>query len=53
MNATAAERATGEQKVLCTYECDEGVRQLVGRGRPAAGDGPDRARLSVAFPRSA
>jgi hypothetical protein len=33
MNATAAKRAAGEQKVLCTYECDEGVRQDARRAK--------------------
>jgi hypothetical protein len=44
MNATRAARpATGEQKVLATYECDEGTRQLVGQridGRVALSDIP-------------
>jgi hypothetical protein len=44
MNATRAGRpATGEQKVLATYECDEGTRQLVGQridGRVALSDIP-------------
>jgi hypothetical protein len=41
MNATAP--ATGEQKVLADYECDEGTRQLVGQridGRVALSDMP-------------
>jgi hypothetical protein len=41
MDATAP--ATGEQKVLATYECDEGTRQLVGQriaGRVALSDMP-------------
>jgi hypothetical protein len=45
MNATsaAAGPATGEQKVLATYECDEGTRQLVGQridGQVALSDIP-------------
>jgi hypothetical protein len=44
MNATAAARpATGEPKVLATYECDEGTRQLVGQridGQVALSDIP-------------
>ena len=32
MSATATtEKATGQAKVLATYECDEGQRQLVGQ----------------------
>jgi hypothetical protein len=44
MNATAAARPEpGQQKVLATYECDEGARQLVGQridGQAALSDIP-------------
>ena len=31
MSATAPKPAAGEPRVLATYECDEGTRQLVGQ----------------------
>ena len=31
MSQTASDQTTGEAKVLATYECDEGTRQLVGK----------------------
>lgn len=43
MNATAARAATGEPRVLATYECDEGTRELVAQrinGKVALSDVP-------------
>ena len=29
MSATTTNQATGEQKILASYQCDEGTRQLI------------------------
>jgi hypothetical protein len=58
MTATRGKPATGQPKVLATYECDEGTRQLVAqriKGKVAHRDVPHRRRgqgLSNRAPRA-